>query len=79
MGGKDDETNDDMVAEDAYYFLQSFFNSELGKKYKDLPVYLTGEVRRDVLCLDYIVHNCTHFTHFSIHLYSHMQGITSQQ
>jgi len=46
MGGKDDEKDDDMVAEDAYYFLQSFFNSELGKKYKDLPVYLTGEVRR---------------------------------
>jgi len=41
MGGKDDEKDDDMVAEDAYYFLQSFFNSELGKKYKDLPVYLT--------------------------------------
>ena len=51
MGGKDDETNDDMVAEDAYYFLQSFFNSELGKTYKDLPVYLTGEVRRMYICL----------------------------
>ena len=40
----EDETDSEMVAEDAYYFLQSFMRSEEGEKYRDLPLYLTGEV-----------------------------------
>jgi len=42
-----DNTTDDftsnMAAEDVYFFLQSFFSSDEGSKYRDLPFYLTGE------------------------------------
>mmetsp|Transcript_16469 Transcript_16469/g.39423 ORF Transcript_16469/g.39423 Transcript_16469/m.39423 type:complete len:496 (+) Transcript_16469:123-1610(+) len=41
--GDPSDINQDMVAEDAYYFLQSWFQSTEGSKYKDLPLYLTGE------------------------------------
>ena len=44
--GDSSNINQDMVAEDAYYFLQSWFQSTEGSKYKDLPLYLTGEVCR---------------------------------
>lgn len=39
--GNDDDV--EMAAEDAYYFLQSWFRSDNGEKYKELPIYLTGE------------------------------------
>ena len=42
--GDANDVDEDMVAEDAYYFLQSWFQSDDGSKYKDLPLYLTGEV-----------------------------------
>eukprot|EP00581_Thalassiosira_minuscula_P008870 CAMPEP_0183706806 /NCGR_PEP_ID=MMETSP0737-20130205/3538_1 /TAXON_ID=385413 /ORGANISM="Thalassiosira miniscula, Strain CCMP1093" /LENGTH=570 /DNA_ID=CAMNT_0025934319 /DNA_START=79 /DNA_END=1788 /DNA_ORIENTATION=+ len=41
--GAGNDRDEDMVAEDAYYFIQAFFQSEEGEKYKDLPLYLTGE------------------------------------
>lgn len=41
--GEQNDFNEDMIAEDAYYFLQSFFQSEEGSKYKDSPLYITGE------------------------------------
>ncbi|KAL7524870.1 hypothetical protein ACHAXR_003494 [Thalassiosira sp. AJA248-18] len=41
--GEGNDDNEEMVAEDAYYFLQSFFQSTEGGKYKDLPLFLTGE------------------------------------
>jgi len=41
--GERGDFNEDMIGEDAYYFLQSFFQSDFGKKYKDLPLYITGE------------------------------------
>lgn len=41
--GNANDDNDDMVAGDAYYFLQSFFQSKEGAKYRDSPLYLTGE------------------------------------
>jgi cathepsin A (carboxypeptidase C) len=51
----EDETDSEMVAEDAYYFLQSFFRSDEGEKYRNLPLYLTGEVSShlfwDVICV----------------------------
>ncbi|KAL7531172.1 hypothetical protein ACHAWF_003661 [Thalassiosira exigua] len=41
--GEGNDINEDMIAEDAYFFLQSFFKSEEGTKYRDLPLILTGE------------------------------------
>ncbi|KAL7539585.1 hypothetical protein ACHAWF_006452, partial [Thalassiosira exigua] len=41
--GEINDNNQAMVADDAYFFLQSFFQSAEGSKYKDLPLYLTGE------------------------------------
>jgi len=41
-GNPNDDTIE-MVAEDAYYFLQSFYQSEEGKEYQNSPLYLTGE------------------------------------
>ena len=32
-----------MISEDAYYFLQAFFKSEEGSKYKDSPLFIVGE------------------------------------
>lgn len=40
--GINDDANSDMTAEDTYYFLQHFFQT-VGKKYKDLPLFITGE------------------------------------
>mmetsp|Transcript_28426 Transcript_28426/g.51367 ORF Transcript_28426/g.51367 Transcript_28426/m.51367 type:complete len:238 (-) Transcript_28426:1625-2338(-) len=42
--GEGNDDTEEMIAEDAYYFLQSFFQSTEGGKYKDLPLFLTGEV-----------------------------------
>ena len=41
--GSVNDSNEIMIAEDAYYFIQAFFKSEEGQKYKDSPLYLTGE------------------------------------
>ena len=41
----DEDNNDNMVAEDAYYFIQSFLKSEEGSRFRSNPLYLTGEVR----------------------------------
>lgn len=41
--GEANDHNEDMVAEDAYYFIQAFLQSEEGQKYQDSPLYLTGE------------------------------------
>lgn len=41
--GQGNDTNEQMISEDAYYFLQGFFNSENGKKYKDAPLFIVGE------------------------------------
>ena len=46
VGYSTGELNDDnveMVAEDVYYFLQSFFASDEGKGYARSPLYLAGE------------------------------------
>ena len=51
----EDDDNDDMIAEDAYFFLQSFFSSPEGSKYKDLPLYLTGEVSLTSISLLYML------------------------
>ena len=41
--GQGNDTNEQMISEDAYYFLQGFFKSENGKKYKDAPLFIVGE------------------------------------
>lgn len=41
--GQDNDTNEEMISEDAYYFLQAFFQSEEGEKYKDAPLFIVGE------------------------------------
>jgi cathepsin A (carboxypeptidase C) len=41
--GQDNDTNEEMISEDAYYFLQAFFQSEDGEKYKNNPLYIIGE------------------------------------
>lgn len=41
--GSANDSNDAMMAEDAYFFLQSFLQSDEGKKYQNSPLYLTGE------------------------------------
>ena len=38
-----DGSNEEMISEDAYYFLQAFFKSEEGAKYKDSPLHIVGE------------------------------------
>ena len=43
--GVNEDNNDNMVAEDAYYFIQSFLVSEEGSRFRSNPLYLTGEVR----------------------------------
>ena len=40
--GQDNDTNEEMISEDAYYFLQAFFQSEDGKKYKNNPLFIVG-------------------------------------
>jgi cathepsin A (carboxypeptidase C) len=52
--GQDNDTNEEMISEDAYYFLQAFFMSEDGKKYKNNPLFIVGECVDDdetALCL----------------------------
>jgi cathepsin A (carboxypeptidase C) len=41
--GATNDSTESMVAEDAFYLLQAFFQSELGEKYQQNPLYLTGE------------------------------------
>ena len=41
--GQDNDSNEEMISEDAYYFLQAFFQSEDGQKYKNNPLYIVGE------------------------------------
>mmetsp|Transcript_11674 Transcript_11674/g.25202 ORF Transcript_11674/g.25202 Transcript_11674/m.25202 type:complete len:504 (-) Transcript_11674:163-1674(-) len=41
--GEGNDINEEMIAEGAYYFLQSFFQSDAGEEYKDLQLFLTGE------------------------------------
>lgn len=41
--GQDNDTNEKMISEDAYYFLQAWLQSEQGSKYKDAPLFIVGE------------------------------------
>jgi len=41
--GLANDSNEEMISEDAYYFLQAFFKSDEGKKYKDSPLFIAGE------------------------------------
>jgi cathepsin A (carboxypeptidase C) len=41
--GQGNDTNEEMISEDAYYFLQAFFKSQEGSKYKDSPLFIVGE------------------------------------
>jgi len=41
--GQGNDSNEEMISEDAYYFLQAFFKSEEGAKYKDSPLHIVGE------------------------------------
>ncbi|EJK62148.1 hypothetical protein THAOC_17255 [Thalassiosira oceanica] len=41
--GQGNDTNEKMISEDAYYFLQAFFKSADGSKYKDSPLFIVGE------------------------------------
>mmetsp|Transcript_31813 Transcript_31813/g.64042 ORF Transcript_31813/g.64042 Transcript_31813/m.64042 type:complete len:633 (+) Transcript_31813:114-2012(+) len=41
--GQENDSNEEMISEDAYYFLQAFFKSEAGSKYKDSPLFIVGE------------------------------------
>ncbi|KAL7504889.1 hypothetical protein ACHAXN_002443 [Cyclotella atomus] len=41
--GQDNDTNEEMISEDAYYFLQAFMQSEDGKKYSKNPLFIVGE------------------------------------
>mmetsp|Transcript_17629 Transcript_17629/g.28509 ORF Transcript_17629/g.28509 Transcript_17629/m.28509 type:complete len:600 (-) Transcript_17629:643-2442(-) len=41
--GQGNDSNEEMISEDAYYFLQAFLKSAEGEKYKDSPLYIVGE------------------------------------
>ncbi|KAL3778858.1 hypothetical protein HJC23_001469 [Cyclotella cryptica] len=41
--GQENDSNEEMISEDAYYFLQAFFQSEEGQKYKNNPLFIVGE------------------------------------
>jgi len=41
--GQGNDTNEEMISEDAYYFLQAFLKSEEGAKYKNAPLFIVGE------------------------------------
>lgn len=41
--GQDNDTDEEMISEDAYYFLQAFFKSAEGQKYKNSPLFIVGE------------------------------------
>lgn len=41
--GQGNDSNEEMISEDAYYFLQAFFKSDAGSKYKDSPLFIVGE------------------------------------
>jgi cathepsin A (carboxypeptidase C) len=41
--GQSNDSNEEMISEDAYYFLQAFFQSDDGQKYKNNPLFIVGE------------------------------------
>jgi len=41
--GQGNDSNEEMISEDAYYFLQAWFKSDEGAKYKDAPLHIVGE------------------------------------
>lgn len=41
--GQGNDSNEEMISEDAYYFLQAFFKSEQGQKYLTAPLFIVGE------------------------------------
>jgi len=41
--GQGNDKNEEMISEDAYYFLQAWFKSDEGQKYKNAPLYIVGE------------------------------------
>jgi cathepsin A (carboxypeptidase C) len=41
--GEANDSNENMISEDAYFFIQAFLQSEEGEKYQSSPLYLTGE------------------------------------
>ncbi|KAL7541563.1 hypothetical protein ACHAXR_012801 [Thalassiosira sp. AJA248-18] len=41
--GQSNDTDEEMISEDAYYFLQAWFKSDEGQKYKDAPLFIVGE------------------------------------
>jgi len=41
--GQGNDKNEEMISEDAYYFLQAWFRSPEGAKYKDAPLHIVGE------------------------------------
>ena len=41
--GQGNDSNEEMISEDAYYFLQAFFKSDEGEKYRDAPLHIVGE------------------------------------
>ncbi len=41
--GQGNDSNEEMISEDAYFFFQAFFQSDEGKKYKNSPLFIVGE------------------------------------
>jgi len=41
--GAGNDKNEEMISEDAYFFLQAFFKSDAGSKYKNSPLHIVGE------------------------------------
>ena len=41
--GQNNDIDEEMISEDAYYFLQAWFKSKDGQKYKDAPLFIVGE------------------------------------
>lgn len=41
--GQGNDSNEEMISEDAYYFLQAWFKSEQGQNYKNAPLFIVGE------------------------------------
>mmetsp|Transcript_6680 Transcript_6680/g.11905 ORF Transcript_6680/g.11905 Transcript_6680/m.11905 type:complete len:605 (+) Transcript_6680:89-1903(+) len=41
--GQGNDSNEEMISEDAYYFLQAWFKSDEGEKYKNSPLFIVGE------------------------------------
>lgn len=41
--GQGNDSNEEMISEDAYYFIQAFLKSEQGQKYAKAPLFIVGE------------------------------------